>query len=178
MKKLEKTPWMPRIMSVAAGISRRRFSSVDGSRPKWACCQSHSARRNKIVPASNTTRPATIPFSSVKILKTRVSFGSSGSRPSAMAKTLVKNANATSWKPDDDRHARHHQRADVQLNAADFDILHRQRGGKNDSQRREQKPRHEKQPARREKQHEPQMPPAVAPRLQVRRARAPVRVQA
>ena len=33
MKKLEKIVWIPRTTSVAAGISRRRFSSMDGKVP-------------------------------------------------------------------------------------------------------------------------------------------------
>ena len=99
MKKLEKTDWMPSRISVAAGMSRRRFSSVDGSRPKSACFHSHNARANITSPASKISKPATMPLSSVKVLNTRDSLGSSGSKPSAMAKTFVKNANATSWKP-------------------------------------------------------------------------------
>ena len=180
MKKLEKIVWTPRTMSVAAGISRRRFSSVVGRSPKSRLSPDpQRARRDKTIPASNTTRPNRMPFSEREKFEDAGKFRVVRQQPLGDGKHLGEKREGDELKADDDGHARHHQRA-RRSNATppmsmSFD---RQRARpRTIPSADEQNSRREKQPARREQQHEPQMPPAVAPRFQVRRARPPVRVQ-
>ena len=78
---------------------------------------------------------------------------------------------------DDDAHAGDGERAGVELHAAEIQRTEKDRGGRERAEPGEHEPRHEEEPARAVDEHEAQMPPAVAPRLEMRRARASVLVQ-
>ena len=83
-------------MSVAAGMSRRRFSSVDGRSPKPACCHSQSAREKHRQPQQQHQESGDDAFFQREGFEHARQFRILRQQPSAMANTLVKNANATS----------------------------------------------------------------------------------
>ena len=96
---------------------------MDGSKPKCACCQSHSARSNSRPARQQDQQPQMRPFSSVKTLKTPRQLRVFRQQPLADGKHLREKGKGNQLKAHDDRHAGHHQRADVQPDAADFDIM-------------------------------------------------------
>ena len=77
----------------------------------------------------------------------------------------------------DDGQARVHHRVDVEADLPDRDRSGQQCGDARHAERGQYGARPHQRLARREHQQEPQVPPAVAPGAQVRRAAAPVRLQ-
>jgi hypothetical protein len=97
-KKLDKIICSPRVINVTAGITSRNV--VDGlSGPKKCDPQELRAYNDNAIPATKSRLPTVNPVSSLTYRNNLPNRGSSGSNPSLTAKTLVKRAKTTVWKP-------------------------------------------------------------------------------
>ena len=94
-KKLLKVICTPMVKAKTEGITIRSVCSIS-SAPKLSLAQPETANMDPPIPSSISSPPTIRPVSSVTQRNIRFRRGSSGSKPSVMAKTFVKVAKAMS----------------------------------------------------------------------------------
>ena len=92
MRKLASTDCEPRAAMVAPATLQRKAAS--GAAPGR-----RSGTSSTTIPAAATRPPSTSPRSRFRMRKSRENFGSSGNRPSTMAKTFANTPNTRAWYP-------------------------------------------------------------------------------